>query len=158
MAFALSRGLGRLVLSSASGKNSISKTVSSGIGISGKPSLCSEFHLAAVNRNIINIQDEDDFRDRVVNSSLPVIVDFHATWCGPCKLLGPKLEAMVEKNEGKVVMAKVDIDDHSELAMAFKVQAVPTVMAVKGGKVVDGFMGLKDDDQLKTFVDKVIAA
>jgi len=158
MAFAFSRGLGRLLLSSASGKNSILKTVSSGIGISGKPSLCNEFHLAAVNRNIINIQDEDDFRDRVVNSSLPVIVDFHATWCGPCKLLGPKLEAMVEKNEGKVVMAKVDIDDHSELAMAFKVQAVPTVMAVKGGKVVDGFMGLKDDDQLKTFVDKVIAA
>merc|ERR1712133_16772 len=130
MAFALSRGLGRLVMSSASGKNSILKTVSSGVGISGKPSLCSEFHLAAVNRNIIDIQDEDDFRDRVVNSSLPVVVDFHATWCGPCKLLGPKLETMVDQHEGKVVMAKVDIDDNSDLAMMFRVQAVPTVVGV----------------------------
>lgn len=91
-----------------------------------------------------------------MDSSLPVIVDFHATWCGPCKLLGPKLENLVSQNEGKVVMAKVDIDEHGDLAMAFKVQAVPTVVGIKGGKVVDGFMGLKDDDQLKSFVDKII--
>ena len=94
----------------------------------------------------------------MVDSALPVIVDFHATWCGPCKILGPKLEQIIQEHDGEVVMAKVDIDDNGELAMAFKVQAVPTVMAVKEGKVVDGFMGLKDEDQLKTFVAKVIAA
>lgn len=93
-----------------------------------------------------------------MESDLPVIVDFHANWCGPCKILGPKLEQIIGEQEGRVVMAKVDIDDNGELAMAFKVQAVPTVMAMKDGKVVDGFMGLKDEDQLKTFVAKVIAA
>jgi len=114
------------------------------------------FHVGSALRNIINIQDEADFKKRVVSSSLPVIVDFHATWCGPCKLLGPKLEAMVSRHEGRLLMAKVDIDENHELALGYQVRAVPTVMAFKEGKVVDGFMGLKDDDQLNSFVLNVI--
>ena len=85
-----------------------------------------------------------------------MIVDFHATWCGPCKLLGPKLEAMVSRHEGQLLMAKVDIDDNHDLALGYQVRAVPTVMAFKEGKVVDGFMGLKDDDQLNSFLLNVI--
>jgi len=114
------------------------------------------FHVGSPQRNIINIQDEADFKKRVVSSSLPVIVDFHATWCGPCKLLGPKLEAMVSRHEGQLLMAKVDIDDNHDLALGYQVRAVPTVMAFKEGKVVDGFMGLKDDDQLNSFLLNVI--
>jgi len=116
------------------------------------------FRVGAVTRNIINIQDEADFQSRVVDSTVPVIVDFHATWCGPCKVLGPKLEKIVGEQGGRVIMAKVDIDDNSELALAYKVQAVPTVIVLKSGKVVDGFMGDKDTDQLKTFVAKLVAA
>ena len=85
-----------------------------------------------------------------------MIVDFHATWCGPCKLLGPKLEEMVSRHEGRLLMAKVDIDENHELALGYQVRAVPTVMAFKEGKVVDGFMGLKDDDQLNSFLLNVI--
>jgi len=161
MALTLCRGLSRIF---ATSNSTLSKCLSGSLTSSqvNSVSLVSApvkgFHCSLARNNIINIQDEDDFRSRVIDNPLPVIVDFHATWCGPCKLLGPKLESVVGQHDGKVIMAKVDIDDNSELAMAFKVQAVPTVMAVKGGKVVDGFMGMKDDDQLKTFVNKVIAA
>uniref|UniRef100_A0A671DYS6 Thioredoxin domain-containing protein n=1 Tax=Rhinolophus ferrumequinum TaxID=59479 RepID=A0A671DYS6_RHIFE len=68
-----------------------------------------------------NIQDGPDFQDRVVNSDTPVVVDFHAQWCGPCKILGPRLEKVVAKQRGKVVMAKVDIDDHTDLAIEYEV-------------------------------------
>merc|ERR1711963_129203 len=106
--------------------------------------------------DIINIQDEDDFQSRVVNSEKPVVVDFHATWCGPCKLLGPRLEAIIGAEKGKVVMAKVDIDENVELAMKYNVQSVPTVYGVKNGRVVKTFIGLKDDDELKSFVKAIM--
>ncbi|XP_037369547.1 thioredoxin, mitochondrial [Talpa occidentalis] len=103
-----------------------------------------------------NIQDGPDFQDRVVNSDTPVVVDFHAQWCGPCKILGPRLEKMVAKQQGKVVMAKVDIDDHTDLAIEYEVSAVPTVLAIKNGDVVDKFVGIKDEDQLEAFLKKLI--
>ncbi|EDM15898.1 thioredoxin 2, isoform CRA_a [Rattus norvegicus] len=80
---------------------------------------------------------------------------FH-TWCGPCKILGPRLEKMVAKQHGKVVMAKVDIDDHTDLAIEYEVSAVPTVLAIKNGDVVDKFVGIKDEDQLEAFLKKLI--
>ncbi|KAM9204749.1 thioredoxin, mitochondrial [Mergus octosetaceus] len=105
-----------------------------------------------------NVQDGGDFQERVVNSAKPVVVDFHAQWCGPCKILGPRLEKMVAKQEGKVVMAKVDIDDHTDLAIEYEVSAVPTVLAMKNGDVVDKFVGIKDEDQLEAFLKKLIGA
>ncbi|XP_042360984.1 thioredoxin, mitochondrial [Plectropomus leopardus] len=103
-----------------------------------------------------NVQDHDDFTDRVINSQLPVLVDFHANWCGPCKVLGPRLEKAVAKQKGRVAMAKVDIDDHTDLAIEYGVSAVPTVIAIRGGDVVDHFVGIKDDDELDSFVSKII--
>ncbi|XP_069087284.1 thioredoxin, mitochondrial isoform X2 [Pleurodeles waltl] len=105
---------------------------------------------------IFNVQDDEDFQERVTNSATPVIVDFHAEWCGPCKMLAPRLEKLVGQQNGKVVMAKVDIDDHTDLALQYQVSAVPTVMAVKDGKVVDKFVGLKEEDQLEAFVKKLL--
>ncbi|XP_067165406.1 thioredoxin, mitochondrial isoform X1 [Apteryx mantelli] len=105
-----------------------------------------------------NVQDGSDFQDRVVNNPKPVVVDFHAQWCGPCKILGPRLEKMVAKQEGKVLMAKVDIDDHTDLAIEYEVSAVPTVLAMKNGDVVDKFVGIKDEDQLEAFLKKLIGA
>lgn len=104
------------------------------------------------------MQDGSDFQDRVVNNPKPVVVDFHAQWCGPCKILGPRLEKMVAKQEGKVLMAKVDIDDHTDLAIEYEVSAVPTVLAMKNGDVVDKFVGIKDEDQLEAFLKKLIGA
>lgn len=103
-----------------------------------------------------NVQDNEDFTERVINSELPVLVDFHAQWCGPCKILGPRLEKAIAKQKGRVAMAKVDIDDHTDLAIEYGVSAVPTVLAIRGGDVVDHFVGIKDDDELDSFVSKVI--
>ncbi|XP_013864336.1 thioredoxin, mitochondrial [Austrofundulus limnaeus] len=103
-----------------------------------------------------NVQDNEDFTERVVNSELPILVDFHAQWCGPCKILGPRLEKAVAKQKGRVAMAKVDIDDHTDLAIKYGVSAVPTVIAMRGGDVIDQFVGIKDDDQLDSFVSKVV--
>ena len=106
-------------------------------------------------RETFTIQDEDDFKERVINSPIPVIVDFSATWCGPCKILGPRLEAAVAGTNSKVNLAIVDIDDNSDLAMDHEVQAVPTVVAFKGGQAVDKFIGLLDEDRLDAFVTKL---
>ncbi|KTF94445.1 hypothetical protein cypCar_00039716 [Cyprinus carpio] len=89
-----------------------------------------------------NVQDHDDFTERVINSQLPVLIDFHAQWCGPCKILGPRLEKAIAKQKGRVTMAKVS--------------AVPTVIAMRGGDVIDQFVGIKDEDQLDSFVEKLI--
>ncbi|XP_041739391.1 thioredoxin, mitochondrial-like [Coregonus clupeaformis] len=103
-----------------------------------------------------NVQDHEDFTERVINSELPVLIDFHAQWCGPCKILGPRLEKAVAKQKGEVAMAKVDIDDHTDLAIEYGVSAVPTVIATRGGDVIDQFVGIKDDEALDSFVSKLI--
>lgn len=125
-------------------------------GLTGMPSPARTVHTTRVCSTTFNVQDGPDFQDRVVNSETPVVVDFHAQWCGPCKILGPRLEKMVAKQHGKVVMAKVDIDDHTDLAIEYEVSAVPTVLAIKNGDVVDKFVGIKDEDQLEAFLKKLI--
>ncbi|NXX18715.1 THIOM protein, partial [Podargus strigoides] len=81
------------------------------------------FSTSAGCRSTFNVQDGSDFQDQVVNNPKPLVVDFHMQWCGPCKILSPRLEKMVAKQEGKVLMAKVDIDDHTDLAIEYKVGA-----------------------------------
>ncbi|XP_012493519.1 PREDICTED: thioredoxin, mitochondrial [Propithecus coquereli] len=125
-------------------------------GLTVTPSPARTICTTRVLSTTFNIQDGPDFQDRVVNSETPVVVDFHAQWCGPCKILGPRLEKMVAKQHGKVVMAKVDIDDHTDLAIEYEVSAVPTVLAIKNGDVVDKFVGIKDEDQLEAFLKKLI--
>ena len=106
-------------------------------------------------RETFTVQDEEDFKEKVVKSQIPVIVDFSATWCGPCKILGPRLEAAVAATNSKVNLAIVDIDVNGDLAMDHEVQAVPTVVAFKEGKMVDKFIGLLDEDRLDAFVTKL---
>ncbi|KAG9461223.1 hypothetical protein GDO78_017625, partial [Eleutherodactylus coqui] len=77
-------------------------------------------------------------------------------WCGPCKILGTRLEKAVAKQQGKVLMAKVDIDDHTDLALEYEVSAVPTVIAMKNGSVIDQFVGIQEEDQLEAFLKKLI--
>lgn len=125
-------------------------------GLTGATSPARTLHTSRLCSTTFNVQDGPDFQDRVVNSETPVVVDFHAQWCGPCKILGPRLEKMVAKQHGKVVMAKVDIDDNTDLAIEYEVSAVPTVLAIKNGDVVDKFVGIKDEDQLEAFLKKLI--
>ncbi|WP_091735782.1 thioredoxin family protein [Phenylobacterium immobile] len=85
----------------------------------------------------------------------PVIVDFWAPWCGPCRQLGPSIEKHVLAAKGKVKLVKIDIDKHPAYAGQMRVQSIPAVFAFAGGKPVDGFMGALPDSQVKDFVDRV---
>ena len=86
------------------------------------------------------------------------MVDFSAQWCGPCKMLTPRLDAAIAAQEGAVDLAIVDIDDLAELAMEHNVNAVPTVVAIKEGKVVDRFVGLLEEDKLSAFIENLKSA
>ena len=85
----------------------------------------------------------------------PVIVDFWATWCGPCRQLGPSIEKNVLAAKGKVKLVKIDIDSNPQFAGQLRVQSIPAVFAFVGGRPVDGFMGALPDSQVKQFVDRI---
>ena len=102
---------------------------------------------------------EANFMAEVVDKSMtvPVIVDFWAPWCGPCRQLGPALEAAVQEAKGKVVMAKVNVDENQMIAGQMRVQSIPTVYAFWQGQPVDGFQGALPASELKKFVEKLAA-
>ena len=97
------------------------------------------------------------FQTEVIEQSAttPVVVDLWAPWCGPCKTLGPILESVVDDTDGKVVLAKVNVDENPQTAAAFRVQGIPAVYAVKDRKVVDGFVGAQGESQVREFVAKL---
>ncbi|CAJ0568474.1 unnamed protein product, partial [Mesorhabditis spiculigera] len=104
---------------------------------------------------VFDVATTEEFEEHVLRSTIPVIVDFHADWCGPCKMLGPRLEQKVQGREGAVLMAKVNIDEAGDLADEFRVSAVPTVIGFQNGEVVAEFQGMIDDDQIDEFLDQV---
>ncbi|KAJ9581454.1 hypothetical protein L9F63_023386 [Diploptera punctata] len=97
------------------------------------------------------IKNNDDFMNKVMNSDVPVIVNFHAEWCDPCKILSPKLKEMVEPMEN-INLAVVDVENNAELVHTFEVKAVPAVLAVRNGLIVDKFVGLVDVDMIEKLI------
>jgi putative thioredoxin len=93
----------------------------------------------------------------VVEGSMeqPVIVDFWAPWCEPCKTLGPLLEKMVNATQGRVKLVKVDIDQNQEIAVQMRIQSIPAVFAFKNGQPVDGFVGAQSESQIKSFIERL---
>lgn len=110
--------------------------------------------------DLIKDVSEADFMSEVVEASqtVPVIVDFWAPWCGPCKTLGPALEAAVTKAKGAVRMAKVNVDENQMIAGQLRVQSIPTVYAFWQGQPVDGFQGAVPPSEIDTFVERVVQA
>lgn len=102
--------------------------------------------------SIRHVESEADFTE-IVNQYPEVLVDFFATWCGPCKMLHPVLETVSEKLDGKVRVAQVDIDQHQNIAGAFNIQSVPTLIFFKGGKPVLASAGYMDEAGLMKFIE-----
>lgn len=96
---------------------------------------------------------KENFEDAVLNSKLPVVLDFWATWCGPCKMLAPELEKLSEKYEGKLVVGKVNVDEQGELAGAFNIQSIPTIILFNNSKPQGITVGYKDLNGLEKWLE-----
>ncbi|MFO1107390.1 MAG: thioredoxin [Amaricoccus sp.] len=117
-----------------------------------------ELKAAPALENPIKDGSEATFMTDVIEASreVPVIVDFWATWCGPCKTLGPALEKAVTEAKGKVRLVKIDVDKNQRIAAQMRVQSIPAVFAFVDGQPVDGFMGAQPASQVKAFIDRLV--
>ena len=86
---------------------------------------------------------KDNFKDTINDSKIPVLVDFWAAWCGPCRMLSPILDELSHSLDGEVLIGKVDVDAETELAAAFEIMSIPTVMVFKNGKITDTLVGVR---------------
>jgi thioredoxin 1 len=106
--------------------------------------------------NIVTLT-EGNFSTEVLQSSTPVLVDFWAEWCGPCKMIAPVLDDLAADSDGKVKIAKVNIDDYQQLAINYGINSIPTLLFFKGGQVADQIVGMRSKRDLKQSFDRVLA-
>lgn len=119
-----------------------------------KQNMSNNFSSTSQVRKSFVIKNSEDFVNKVMNSDVPVIVNFHAEWCDPCKILSPKLKELVEPMND-IHLAVIDVENNAELVHAFEVKAVPAVLAVRNGLVVDKFIGLVDADMIENLIKKL---
>lgn len=114
----------------------------------------------ALNESSANVKHvtEAEFTNEVMHSTQPVVVDFYATWCGPCRELAPMMERAADAYVGKLKFVKVNVDESPGLAQSYQVEALPTVAMFKGGKVVDRSLGLPPEADLISKLDALAAA
>ncbi|HMP84917.1 MAG TPA: thioredoxin TrxA [Verrucomicrobiota bacterium] len=99
---------------------------------------------------------QDNFAGEVLQSQSPVLVDFWAEWCGPCKMIAPVLDELADEYQGRVKIGKVNIDDHQGLAAEYGVRAIPTLLVFNNGQVADQLVGARSKRDLKASLDRVV--
>jgi thioredoxin 1 len=105
--------------------------------------------------NIVKL-NQANFKEQVLNSPVPVLVDFWAEWCGPCKMIAPLLDELAGEYEGRLRIGKVNIDEDQALATEYGIRAIPTLLIFKGGQVNEQVVGMRSKRDLKSSLDKVI--
>ena len=100
--------------------------------------------------------DEKSFENEVINSSLLVLIDFWAEWCGPCKMIGPVLEELATELESKIKIVKVNVDENNQTAVKFSIRSIPTLMMIKDGEVQAQHIGAASKSQIKEFINQNI--
>jgi thioredoxin 1 len=108
-----------------------------------------------MNDSLVHIQDAE-FETKVLNSDLPVLVDFGAPWCGPCRMIAPIFEELSQEYDGRVVFAKMDTDENPVTPTQYRIMSIPTLMLFKDGQVADTIIGLRPKEVLKALLDKAL--
>lgn len=119
------------------------------------PSMVRYISLFRQSNKSYEISNNDDFVKKVMNGAVPVIVNFHADWCDPCKILTPKLEKLIEPLD-ELDLAIINVEKNPELVHVFEVKAVPAVIAISNGLVVDKFIGLVNNEMIENLIQKLL--
>lgn len=108
-------------------------------------------------KNVIEL-NQDNWQSAVIDSALPVVVDFWAVWCGPCRMIAPAIESLADEYAGKVVVGKVNVDDNQDLAAQFRITTIPQVYILKNGQVVETLPGDQPKTAYTAAVEKALGA
>lgn len=100
--------------------------------------------------------NEDNFEEEVLKSDVPVLVDFFAEWCGPCKMMAPIIDRLAEEFDGKMKIGKCNVDDNMELAQKYRISSIPNMKIFKGGEVVENIVGAQSEGALRDKLNSVL--